>query len=224
MLEQSTLQEDAKEFYYGKPLTSVLQLDLAPAKLKKGGFKLAAFGKSMTAIFGGNGAEEIVAKRIYHTEERVVEANGQLVTKQIDVPYDGEKQAQHLWMEIACLVWAQALLDMVYEYMEEEAGDLSGVPFFIPRFRFVQAALAVEQNPSGETRRKAPAAFLLEEVIDAKTEGPFRKYLNNVSPVPLTMESKEDEKRALFLAFSQHVQYWRTKKQVFVSDYQGKQK
>jgi hypothetical protein len=27
----------------------------------------------------------------------------------------------------------------------------------------------------------------------------------------------------MFLAFSQHVQYWKTKKQVFVSDYQGTQ-
>ena len=67
------------------------------------------------------------------------------------------------------------------------------------------------------------ATFLLEEVIDENTEGPFRKYLNNVSPEPLVMETKKDEEWAKFLAFSQHVQYWKTKKQVFVSDYQGKQ-
>ncbi|GLB40066.1 putative alpha-kinase family protein [Lyophyllum shimeji] len=64
-------------------------------------------------------------------------------------------------------------------------------------------------------------AFLLEEVIDTSTEGPFRKYLNNTSPVPLAMETKADEERAKFLAFTQHVQYWKTKKQAFVSDYQG---
>jgi hypothetical protein len=38
----------------------------------------------------------------------------------------------------------------------------------------------------------------------------------------LAMDTKKDEERANFLAFSQHVQYWKTKKQVFVSDYQGK--
>ena len=37
------------------------------------------------------------------------------------------------------------------------------------------------------------------------------------------MKTRKDEERAKFLAFSQHVQYWKTKKQVFVSDYQGKQ-
>jgi hypothetical protein len=67
------------------------------------------------------------------------------------------------------------------------------------------------------------ATFLLEEVIDANMEGPFRKYLNNVSPEPLLMATKEDKEQAKFLAFSQHVQYWKTKKQAFVSDYQGKQ-
>jgi hypothetical protein len=58
--------------------------------------------------------------------------------------------------------------------------------------------------------------FLLEEVIDENTEGPFRKYLNNVSPEPLMMKTRKDEERAKFLAFSQHVQYWKTKKQVSI--------
>ena len=49
------------------------------------------------------------------------------------------------------------------------------------------------------------------------------KYLNNVSPEPLVMATKEDEEQAKFLAFSQHVQYWKTKKHMFVSEYQGKQ-
>ena len=66
-----------------------------------------------------------------------------------------------------------------------------------------------------------PAVFLVEEVIAEDQQGSFRKYLNNVSPVPQVMSRKEDEDRASFLAFTQHVQYWRTKKQAFVSDYQG---
>ena len=66
-------------------------------------------------------------------------------------------------------------------------------------------------------------SFLLEEVIDPNKEGLFRKFLNNVLLEPLVMKTKDDEEQARFLAFSQHVQYWKTKKQVFVSDYQGKQ-
>ena len=50
-------------------------------------------------------------------------------------------------------------------------------------------------------------SFLLEEVVDANVEGPFRKYINNVSPEPLLIEIKADEEWAKFLAFSQHVQY-----------------
>jgi len=124
-------------------------------------------------------------------------------------------------MEVSCLVWAQALLDIVYDFVKEEADNIMKIPFDIPQFRFVNVAIAIEQSLSISAVKKT--TFLLEEVIDKDTEGPFRKYLNNVSPEPLVMEMKEDEKRAKFLAFSQHVQYWKTKKQVFVSDYQGKQ-
>jgi hypothetical protein len=133
------------------------------------------------------------------------------------VPHEGEKQFQNLTMEVSCLVWAQALLDLVYDFIKE-ASDFKAL--HIPQFRFVNAAITIEQSSSTSVKK---TAFLLEEVIDANTEGPFRKYLNNVSPEPLMMKTKEDERRAKFLAFSQHVQYWKTKKQVFVSDYQGKQ-
>ena len=37
------------------------------------------------------------------------------------------------------------------------------------------------------------------------------------------METKADEQWAKFLAFNQHVQYWKMKKQAFVSDYQSMQ-
>jgi len=72
----------------------------------------------------------------------------------------------------------------------------------------------IERSSSASVKK---TSFLFEEVVDANVEGPFRKYINNVSPEPLLMET--DEERAKFLAFSQHVQYWKTKKQAFVSDY-----
>jgi Alpha-kinase family len=107
------------------------------------------------------------------------------------------------------------LLDLVYKFISEDGQS----PFHIPKFRFVESALAMES--SLDDGKKNNAVFLVEEVIAEENQGPFRKYLNNVSPIPLMMTSKEDEERAMFLAFSQHVQYWKTKKQVFVSDYQG---
>jgi hypothetical protein len=39
------------------------------------------------------------------------------------------------------------------------------------------------------------AVFLVEEVIAEEKQGLFRKYLNNVSPVPLMTTCKEDEER-----------------------------
>ncbi|KAF8228633.1 hypothetical protein L208DRAFT_1290489 [Tricholoma matsutake] len=123
-------------------------------------------------------------------------------------------------MEVSCLVWAQALLDIIYDFIKEES-DLEGptkLPFCIPQLCFVKVAIAIEQSSSTSAKK---TTFLIEEVIDENTEGPFRKYLNNVSAEPLVIETKEDEEWAKFLAFSQHVQYWKTKKQVFVSDYQG---
>jgi hypothetical protein len=203
-------------FYLGKPLSSMLQLDLVSSNIKKGGFKLAAFGTSMPAVFA---VEAICAKRTYSTIERVVDVGGSLTTKIVNVPHEGEKQFQYLMMEVACLVWAQGLLGIVYDFVKHEAEDLQ-LPFNIPQFRFINAAIAIEQSSSVTVKK---VTFLLEEVIDEKTEGPFRKYMNNVSPEPLEMGTKADNERAIFLAFSQHVQYWKTKKQAFVSDYQGKQ-
>jgi hypothetical protein len=227
---QISIGKEGKNFYLGKPMTSTLQLDLTPSNLKKGSFKLAAFGTSMPGVLKAGchdaaDSEAICAKRTYNAVERVVEVNGSLTKKIVDVPHDGEKQFQNLTMEVSCLVWAQALLDIVYDFIKEESEGptklSTNIPFHVPQFHFVKAAIAIEQSSSTSVTVKK-TTFLLEEVIDPNTEGPFRKFLNNVSPEPLVMKTKDDEKRAKFLAFTQHVQYWRTKKQVFVSDYQGK--
>ena len=208
-------QEHEKMFYLGrKPLSTTLRLDLSESKVKKGGFKIAAFGTSTTSLFKSNGMD-ICAKRSYHSEKRVVEKNGAYMVKTLNVPFEGRKQFQNLAMEIACTVWAQALLDLVYSFISQEGQP----PFNIPKFRFVESALAMES--SLDEGKQNNAVFLIEEIIAEEKQGRFQKYLNNVSPVPLTMTCKEDEERAKFLAFSQHVQYWKTKKQVFVSDYQG---
>jgi hypothetical protein len=113
-------------------------------------------------------------------------------------------------MEITCLVWAQGLLQLAYSFVDGILKDRGDPPFPIPRMRFVQAALAMEQDGTG--------VYLLEEFIGGK----FRKYLNNVSAEPLQLSTVDDQNRAEFLAFTQHVQYWKTGKQVFVADYQGK--
>ncbi|KAF5377194.1 hypothetical protein D9615_006459 [Tricholomella constricta] len=134
-----------------------------------------------------------------------------------NIPHDGRTQARNLTMEIACLVWARVLLDLVYVFIEKCVSTKGQPQFDIPQLRFVEAALAVEDADSSRESR----VFLVEEVIGGASEGSFRKYMNNVSPVPLPLSDEADKERALFLAFSQHVQYFKTKKMAFISDYQG---
>ena len=187
----SITSKEGKSFYLGKPLTSILQLDLVALKVKKGGFKLAVFGISMPGVFKG---EAICARHAYDAVEKVVEIGGSLTKKVVNLPYDREKQFQYLIMEVLCLVWAQALLDVVYDFIKE-AEDFENLPFHIPQFRFIKAAIAIEQSSSTSIKK---TMFLLEDVIDENIEGPFRKYLNNVPPEPLVMKTKEDDDHAKF--------------------------
>ncbi|KAG6858932.1 hypothetical protein C0993_004824, partial [Termitomyces sp. T159_Od127] len=92
-------------------------------------------------------------------------------------------------MEIACLVWAHVLLDMVYRFIEKDIALQGAPPYSIPDMHFAEAALAIEDSTAGDG--KEAHTFLLEEVI-RKSEGGFRKYLNNVSPAPLSPSCGDD--------------------------------
>ena len=58
---------------------------------------------------------------------------------------------------------------------------------------------------------------MAEELIP----GPFVKYTNNTSPEPLPNLSPDEEYRAEFLCFAQHVQWEKTGQLAFISDFQG---
>ncbi|KAF8059518.1 hypothetical protein FPV67DRAFT_1564953 [Lyophyllum atratum] len=201
--------------YLGPPGEATLQLELSSKKQKKGGFKLSSFGTASRPLFGQS--RDVCAKQTYYEKSGSVRSKGKEIQVTQNIPHDGRTQAQNLTMEIACLAWARVLLDLVYAFVEKGIqAKGKPPPFYIPQLRFVDAALAVEHADSA----KESQVFLLEEVIGGEREGAFRKYMNNVSPVPLPLSDKEDQERALFLAFSQHVQYFKTRKLVFVSDYQ----
>ena len=51
--------------------------------------------------------------------------------------------------------------------------------------------------------------------------GSFWKYLNNTSAIPCHFVAEDDNDRAEFLAFTQQVQYFKTKKRAYVADFQG---
>ena len=136
-------------------------------------------------------------------------------------PYLGLAAITHMIMELQCLVWAQALLDIVYHTMSQFDLENGGSPCDSnqPLFQFVAGSLAVEQGKDTQDTQ----TFLIEDLILEDCEGRFQKYLNNASLIPCTFPENdlENVEQAKFLAFTQHVQYWKTNKLVFVADYQG---
>jgi hypothetical protein len=217
LLELNGKRFDYKH-YLGPAKDMTLRLDFSPKKQKKGGFKLASFGTASQHVFGNT--FDVCAKQTFYQKRAMTDQVGQdAIEVTHNIPHDGVTQIRSLSMEISCLVWARVLLDLVYKFIEKGIALHGEPPFHIPQMQFVDAALAVENNIGESTDGRV---FLLEEVI-GEGEGRFRKYVNNVSAVPVPFGNGDDKERAEFLSFAQHVQYFKTKKLAFVSDYQGQQ-
>ncbi|KAJ7920089.1 hypothetical protein B0H13DRAFT_1605718, partial [Mycena leptocephala] len=86
--------------------------------------------------------------------------------------------------------------------------------FEVPKMRFVHAGLAIGQTDERDT-------FVVKEWIDPEKEGPFIKYIHNRSARPRNFQDPEHSLRAKFLAFAQHVQFFKTDRTAYVSDFQG---
>ncbi|KAJ7455487.1 hypothetical protein FB451DRAFT_1048909 [Mycena latifolia] len=171
-----------------------------------GAFKMAVFGVASPPVFKGSAV--VCVKQTYYASKGL----------QIHANCSSYIQARLLIMEVRCLGWAHVLLLMVYDFMRRFLRETDEIPpFEIPQMRFVDAALACSQ--AGVERERD--LFMLEERIDSSTDGNFRKYVNNRAATPLPLKAKADIWRAAFLCFTQHYQYYRTFKMVFVSDYQG---
>lgn len=199
--------------------------DASAKKQLLGAFKIAYIGCASECLFGTSKA--ICIKQLYYSvpvppSASISNSGNAIVTASQEfqkVICDPITQGRDLFVDLVCGVWGDGLLVLVYEFIAQElTGPLFGhpLPFSIPQMRFVRSALAVDQAAEAQQQ-----TYLLEEVVDPKVDGRFRKYLNNNSAIPMKFKTPEDNNRAEFLAFSQHVQYWKTKKLVFVSDYQG---
>ena len=119
-------------------------------------------------------------------------------------------------MELKCFAWAQALVTLVYGFIQRETekkpvGWKTSLP--IPTVQFVYASLAIKQNGKDNV-------YMVEE----KIPGEFEKVIHNGSAKPLIgrLHQEADVTIACFLAFTQHVQYLKTGKLAFIGDYQGK--
>lgn len=221
-LSQLLDAEESKTWLNHEPNLYQLHISRAQEHQKHGGFKVASPAHVDSALFMKNLpnglCKSLYAKQVFY---RAQAAKSQTSTSDIRL-YLGPSAVARIEMELKCILWAQALLQLSYDYIKSFDDDNGPPPVHLmnpPQFRFVHAALAVEQaKPSRDTR-----AFLLEEEIEEATEGKFRKYFNNTSPVPFQFSENTtaNRLRADFLAFTQHLQFWKTGKLVFVADYQG---
>lgn len=113
---------------------------------------MAYFGKTNQPLFSDDC--NICAKQSFYSKTKTVtQRNGSSVEIRQDIPYDGIKQAQDLIMEVTCLNWAHALLEMVYTFIGEwmdknPRGKYKEIE--VPELRFVKAGLAIEQVSEGE--------------------------------------------------------------------------
>ncbi|KAI0290095.1 hypothetical protein B0F90DRAFT_1825543 [Multifurca ochricompacta] len=178
----------------GASLRDVIALGFLPLNQKKGGFKLATFGTASQDLFGAG--FEVCAKQTFYQKTATINCASQGPCKITqNIPHDGVTQVCNLTMEIACLVWARILLNLVNKFIDKGI-MLHGVPpFQIPHMHFVKASLAIEHVTSEFNEARA---FLFEEVIGGD-EGHFRKYLNNVSATPILVTNKDDKEQADFL-------------------------
>ena len=165
---------------------------------KYGTFKRATFGHLSCSIFSDSTA--VCIKQCWY----LCKASGTRLA------YDNHTQVTKLSAEINCLRWAAALMGLVYDFINKYT-KIHGEPsFMIPEMRFVKSALAIVET-THET-------YMVEEIID----GAFMKYIGNGSVKPLDFLGETAAYRAKFLAFSQHVQYMKTKGLAFIGDFQGK--
>ena len=133
------------------------------------------------------------------------------------LPLSPDNQVKELAADSLSIQWAGALLQDVYEFVASYQSGSATLPFAIPQFRFVVSGLAMTNIPGKGPEEKE--VFLVEELI--RSNGPWRKYINNNSSRPCQFSDNENIRRTEFLAFCQHVQYWRTGGLVFTSDFQG---
>ncbi|KAI9445969.1 hypothetical protein H4582DRAFT_1804345 [Lactarius indigo] len=128
-----------------------------------------------------------------------------------------DEQIRDLAADALSIQWADSLLEDVYSFMASyhQSHNVT-CPVTIPQFRFVKSGLAITNVAPAQKE-----VYLVKELIHSSEDGPWRKYINNGSSYPLHFDDSENCHRADFLAFCQHVQYWRTGCQAFTSDFQG---
>ncbi|KAG1767515.1 hypothetical protein EDD22DRAFT_844472 [Suillus occidentalis] len=118
------------------------------------------------------------------------------------------------------MYWAKSLLNYTYDYIDHHISTSpTPPPFEIPHH-------SASSKPGDKSNTKAgtvSAVYLLEERIVFDNNQEFIKFIHNMDYVPSLNEDQYGYDLAVFLVFTQHIQYVQTEGLAFVADYQDPQ-
>lgn len=199
--DKNTKLNDIKSSFYTQ-VPTILRIPKNPS-YRCGVFKMALEAQSNEIVIGNS--TRICLKQIIHKGS----------TQELK-PADVGSQLSKLIVEVGCLIWGKALLDLVYEFISS-AKVTSDFHITVPMLRFVEFGLFISDDRT--------QVYLVEEYLDvgSKDDQKFFKYINNSSAKPLLSYLPDNDYKdcARFLSFAQHIQFVKTKEMVYTSDFQG---
>ncbi|KAL4064536.1 hypothetical protein J3A83DRAFT_4101041 [Scleroderma citrinum] len=140
-----------------------------------------------------------------------------------------KEEFRRLYCEANVLYWAKALLKMMYNYIDSSMNEADKPPFEIPHLCFIDTGLLLvysnrpntSKGPGNTQTGMVSTVYLAEELIPLSNDVDFMKYIHNGNAASCWLANATANEIMEFLAFTQHVQYFKTGSQVYISDYQG---
>ncbi|KAJ7191512.1 hypothetical protein GGX14DRAFT_701589 [Mycena pura] len=193
--------------------------------LGHGAFKTAQLGYLTLSPIAHHGLgqqsnEKVVSKRPY--------TNGEQTGSRFQIArFDSQDEYKAILMEANVLQWSTSIFGLSDDFIQNFITHNGQPPFKILYPRFIHAGVALVHSAlpavsSSKSTSNVARSYLVEELIDGHRDN-FRKFIANRSAKPLASVLAEAELAhvAEFLSFTQHVQYWKTKAMVYLSDLQG---
>ncbi|KAG2054776.1 hypothetical protein BDR06DRAFT_883707 [Suillus hirtellus] len=170
---------------------------------------------------GSCAQQDVVVKWPFHRPPPHTPGSSILKISCYVLPDEHEK----LLNECNLLYWAKSLLDFTYEYIDHCINAAPTLPSFpIPCVCFGTS----KQAPMADIKAGMfSAVYLLEEQVTSGTptnDQTFMKFIHNKDYGPSLDEDEYSYDLAIFLSFTQHIQYEKTEGLAFISDYQGSTK
>ncbi|KAK6972308.1 hypothetical protein R3P38DRAFT_2584639 [Favolaschia claudopus] len=138
-----------------------------------------------------------------------------------------DEHSKILIMEANVLFWATSIMKFTYSFIYHFIRNSSELPpFKIPEIRFVRAGVAIVHDqttarflPKSHSNFYLPPLYLIEERINEAKDG-FYKFFNSGSAVSIDMTRQDASELSEFLAFTQHVQFYKMKGAAYNSIFQ----